>query len=102
MPSAPSKLIDRQRKKAEDRESIIRKDARKEKAKLEFDWPQEEKRKAEKRAMKEAEERQRDRDMGRARDGEKMEMGGEGKHINFWAGMEKEVSAIQVVPPGFD
>lgn len=97
MPAEPSKLIDRHRKKTEDREATIRRDARKEKAKLDFDWPAEEKKKAEKRAVKEAEERERDRAMGRVREGEKMEMGGEGKHINFWAGMEKEVSLVRSV-----
>ena len=93
MPSEPSKLLARHRKtKDESHEDRIRKDARKEKAKLEFDWPDVEKRKAEKRAIKEEEIRKRDAELGRSKDEELVETGGDGRHINFWAGLEKDVS----------
>ena len=93
MPSEPSKLLARHRKtKDESHEDRIRKDARKEKAKLEFDWPDVEKRKAEKRALKEEEIRKRDAELGRSKDEELVEAGGDGRHINFWAGLEKDVS----------
>jgi hypothetical protein len=93
MPSEPSKLLARHRKtKDESHEDRIRKDARKEKAKLEFDWPDVEKRKAEKRALKEEENKKRDAKFGRSKDEELVEVGGGGRHINFWAGLEKDVS----------
>lgn len=93
MPSEPSKLLSRHRKnKDESAEDRIRKDARSERARLEFDWPDVEKRKAEKRAIKEQEKRPRDQELGRTNPDEHAEIGGDGKHINFWAGLEKDVS----------
>jgi hypothetical protein len=93
MPSEPSKLLIRHRKnKDESAEDRIRKDARSERARLEFDWPDVEKRKAEKRAIKESEKRARDQELGRTNPDEHAEIGGTGKHINFWAGLEKDVS----------
>ena len=96
MPSEPSKLLSRHRKnKDESAEDRIRKDARSDRARLEFDWPDVEKRKAEKRAIKEQESRIKDRELGKTRPAEQAEVGGNGKHINFWAGLEKDVSESQ-------
>lgn len=92
MPSEPSKLLSRHRKnKDESAEDRIRKDARSERARLEFDWPDVEKRKAEKRAIKEQERKVRDQELGKVNPDEQAEIGGNGKHINFWAGLEKDV-----------
>jgi hypothetical protein len=89
MPSAPSKLLTQYRKTQThgDREQSIRLDARKEKAKLEFDWPDVEKKKRDKAALKEAAERDR-KGKGKA---DQVYLGEEGRHINFWAGLEGEV-----------
>jgi hypothetical protein len=95
MPSEPSKLLARHRKsKDETHEDRIRKDARTAKAKLEFDWPDVEKKKAEKRALKEEERRARDVELGRSKEEDIVETGGNGRHINFWAGLEKDVRGL--------
>lgn len=97
MPSGPSKLLERHRRNRtqqseEDREARIRRDHKKERAKLEFDWPDVEKRKAEKRRAKEQDLRDRDQQLGKQAPESRAELGEDGKqHINFWAGLEKDV-----------
>ncbi len=82
MPSAPSSLISTHRSAVHRTE---RKDDRK---KLEFDWPTKEKEKEFKAKRRDKGKEKRD-----ARDEEQneMELGDKG-HINFWDGIEKEVS----------
>ncbi len=89
MPSEPSKLLTAHRRDLEKKISEKR-----DKKGPEFDWPAKEKARAEKRALK-------GQGKGKGREGDEgkgpLGMDGEirfeeGKHINFWSGLEAEVS----------